>query len=96
MEESNSTICYCVSGYIGHSISRCRKCLSCKELLIQSHKITPQDVEMSPEYKALFELADHGGLSTTSEYCFGITAFPVQCYTTIAMDDSIMHRLLML
>ena len=95
MEESDSTVCYYVSGYIGRSISRRRKCLSCKELLIQSHEITPQDVEMSPEYKALFELADCGGLSASSEYCFAITAFAVQCYTTIAMDDSIMHRLLM-
>ena len=50
---------------------------------------------MPPEYKALFELADRGGLSAPSEYCFAITAFAVQCYITIAMDDSIMHRLLM-
>ena len=95
MEESDSTICYYVGGYIGRSISRRRKCLSCKELLIQSHEITPQDVEMSPEYKALFELADRGGLSAPSEYCFATTAIAVQFYTTIDMDDNIMHRLLM-
>ena len=50
---------------------------------------------MSPEYKALFELADRKGLSAPSEYCFAITAFAVQCYTTITLDDSIMHKLLM-
>ena len=94
MEESDSTVCYYVSGYIGRSISRRQKCLSCKELLIQFHEIIPQDVEMSPEYKALFELADRGGLSAPFEYCFAITAFAVQCYTNIAMDDSIMHKLL--
>ena len=83
-----------MSEYIGRSISRRRKCISCKELLIQSHEITLQDVEMSPEYKALFELVDCGGLSTPSEHCFAITAFAVQCYTIIAMDDIIIHRVL--
>ena len=91
----NPILPYYVSGYIGRSISRRRKFLSCKELLIQFHEINPQDVEMSPEYKALFELADRGGLSAPSEYCFAITAFAVQYYITIAMNDSIMHRLLM-
>lgn len=96
LEESDANVSYYVSGYIGRSIARRRKCSACKELLIK-HDDLPQLADCVPlEHAHLFVMADRGGLSAPTELCFIITALAVQQYTAICSDSTVKSRLMAL
>ena len=46
------------------------------------------------EHRELFEMADRGGLSEPTEFCYAVTTLAVQCYTAISENDEIMKKLL--
>ena len=80
---ADANITYYVSGYVGRSISFCRKCSSCKELLIAGEDSFLIHHYLSDEYKQLFENINCGGLSQPSEYIYTVTALAMQHYMVI-------------
>ena len=80
---ADANITYYVSGYVGRSISRRRKCSSCKELLIAGDDSFSIHHYLPDEYKQLFENVNRGGLSQPSEFIYTVTALAVQHYMAI-------------
>ena len=80
---ADANITYYVSGYVGRSISWCRKCSSCKELLIAGDDSFSIHHYLPDEYKQLFENVNFGGLSQPSEFIYTVTALAVQHYMVI-------------
>lgn len=94
LTEVDANVAYFVSGYIGRSISRRRKCYSCKELLVKRDG-GPQIQECVPEeHTRLFQMADCGGLSAPTEFCFAVAALAVRCYMAVVADSSAKSKLL--
>ena len=84
----DGSVAYYVSGYIGRSICRRRKCASCKKLLLSEKESgVVLDQSLSPEFMVLFEEANRGGLSTPTEPCYATTAVAVRAYTVLSEDD---------
>ena len=96
LEESDANVSYYVSGYIGRSIARRRKCSACKHLLIKDDDLPQLADSVRLEHAHLFEMADHGGLSAPTEFCFIITALAVQQYTAVCSDFTVNSRLMAL
>ena len=93
ISETDANVIFFVSGYVGRSICRRRKCLPCKDILVKNVQ-APQVVDCIPaEYKQLFEMADRGGLSEPTELSFAITVLAVQCYTAILSDNDAKQKL---
>ena len=70
MCESDANVTFFVSGYIGRSVGRRRKCKACKDILLVDHDneiflsdYVPQD------YMKLFDDADRGSLAVSTEFC---------------------------
>lgn len=86
---SDANISYFVGGYIGRSISRQNRCVHCKEILVGDNVVNSEDdfSDMSQEFRLLFELADRGGLSAPTEFCFTATSFSVVHYNFLISDD---------
>ena len=94
LSEADANVTYFVSGYIGRSICRRRRCSACKDLLVANEE-TPQLHKSVPEEHAQpFEMADRGGLSTPTEFCFATTCVAVQHYTAIMLDEATKLKLL--
>ena len=93
LSESDANIAFFVSGYIGRSICRRRRCFSCKALLVVTDDPPSIPVCENEEHAKLFEMADRGGLSRPTEYCYTITTFAIQCYTLILSDDCAKSKL---
>ena len=86
MCKSDANVTFLVSGYIGRSIGRGRKCAACKDILLVDRdneiflsNYVPQD------YMKLFDDADRGLLAVPTEFCFALTAIAVQGYNAILM-----------
>ena len=66
-------IVYYVSGCIGRSVSRCNRCSSCKDALVEDRDI---DVEDVADYKdgrdCLLQLVDRGGLAAPTQLCLSL------------------------
>ena len=92
--QSDSAVAYFVAGYIGRSIARRRKCSACKEDLVASNDGPPLQDCVPDEHKSVFEMADRGGLSSPSAFCFTVTAIAAHYYTAIAADTMKLQRLL--
>lgn len=90
---SEAAVTYFVSGYIGRSVSRLRKCSSCRDLLVASNDCPELQQSVPEEHRKIFEMADRGGLSVPSELCFAVTEVAVQYFTAIAADESVMQKL---
>ena len=67
---ADANITYFVSGYVGRSISCCRKCSSCKELHVADDDFFSIHHYLPDEYKQLFENVNCVGLSQPSEFIF--------------------------
>ena len=80
---ADANITYYVSGYIGRSVSFCRKCSSCKDLLIAGDDSFSIHHYLPDKYKQLFENISHGGLSQPSEFIYTVTALALQHYMVI-------------
>ena len=65
---ADANITYCVSGCVGRSISCCRKCSFCKELLVAGDDFFSIHHYLPDEYKQLFENVNCGGLSQLSKF----------------------------
>ena len=85
MPQSDVAVIYYVSGYIGRSVSRRRKCSDCTNLLITCNDAPELCENVLEEQKELFGMANRVGLSEPTELCFAITALAVQCYAAIMM-----------
>ena len=72
VSESDTNITYFVSGYIGRSVTRRRKCGACKEQLLNAARTFDLPDSASQEHADLYEMVDRGGLSARSELCFSI------------------------
>ena len=46
--------------------------------------------DIPEKLKVILTLANHGGLSEPTEFCFGATTVAVCCYTTISGNGDIM------
>ena len=93
--ESDINVTYFVSGYIGRSIVRRRKCSACSAMLVATSDPAVNITQYIPaDHRALFEIADCGGLSIPTALCFVITAIAVQCYSVIISDKFIKRKLL--
>ena len=93
---SDANVVFFVSGYIGRSIARQRRCTSCKASLVASDD-APSLWQCIPDSsRSLFEMADRGGLSSLpTEMCFAVTAIAVQCYNAVMLNQSVMAKLLL-
>ena len=83
----DANITFFVSGYVGKSVSRRPKCLFCKEMLVKGHDPTPMYDFLPEEYTHLFDIADRGGLSKPSEFCYTVAALAVQYYSALTDND---------
>ena len=92
--ENDSNVAFYVSGYIGRSISRRRKCSLCKAMLVKSDISPALPLCECEEYSKLFELVSRGGLSVPTELCFVTTVLAVQCYTAVITEDYAKLRLM--
>ena len=95
MRESDANVTFFVSGYIGRSIGRRRKCEACKDILLvdRDNEIFLSDY-VPQDYTKLFDDADRGSLAVPTKFCFALTAIAVQCYNAISSDNTIKERLL--
>ena len=94
--QSDAAICYYVSGYIARRIGNQRKCSSCKELLISSYCASDVADNLPEEHEKLFEMANRGGLSEPSTFCFAVTIVAMQYFTAVASNCEDLKKLLSL
>ena len=87
VSEADSSVTYYVSGYIARSISRRRKCQSCKEMLIKNAEMPPI-VDFAEDKSTLLELANRGGLAVPSDYCFAVSTLAVQVFDVLTSDNN--------
>ena len=78
-----------VSGYIGRSISRRRKCSAWKKLLVNGNKPCNIDYSIPDENKQLFLQVVRGGLYAPTKFIYAVTALSVQFYTAINADATV-------
>ena len=93
LSDNDANVAFFVSGYIGRSISRQRKCAACKELLVDAKEPCNINDSLPEDHKQLFLLADRGGLSAPTEYTYCVTALSVQYYTAINTDVDAKRKL---
>ena len=74
LSPSDGTLIYYISGCIGRSVARVRKCDKCKTLLIDtnSDQDFKEHCDLKQDYSELFELLSRGGLARPSALNFGI------------------------
>ena len=86
MCESDANATVLVSGYIGGSIGRWRKCAACKNILLvdRDNEIFLSDY-VPQDHMKLFDDADRGLLAVPTEFCFALTAIAVQGYDAILL-----------
>jgi len=94
ISESDASILYFVSGYIARSVSRRRKCSSCKELLIMKDEDPSVDEHLKNNPSELLVMANRGGLCIPTEYCFALCSFASQLYAAISAEEEIRKKLL--
>lgn len=94
LSQSDCSVILFVGGYIARSISRRRKCASCKSLLVKCHDSPPIQDYIADEKLHLIEIADRGGLSVPTEYCFVVCSLAVQVYESIMSDEVIRKKFL--
>ena len=96
ISQSDAAICYYVSGYIARRIGNQRKCSSCKELLISSYSSSDVADNLPEEHEKQFEMANRGGLSEASTFCFVVTIVAMQYFTAVASNCEDLKKLLSL
>ena len=94
MLEHDACVAFYVSGYVSRSITRRRKCLRCKEQLINHDDAIPPPVCDSEEHTKLFQMADRGGLSVLSDYSYAVTTPAVQSYAATTHDEEATSRMM--
>ena len=91
--ESDTAVTYFVSGYIARSISRRRKCSSCKSLLIKNDDSPQiQSFAQNTETCSLLEVADRGGLAEPTDYCFTVCCLATNAYELIISNDTLKKK----
>ena len=94
--QSDAAICYYVSGYIARRTDNQRKCSSSKELLISSYCASDVADNLPEEHEKLFEMANRGGLSEPSTFCFATTIVAMQYFPAVASNCEDLKKLLSL
>ena len=92
--ESDAAVSYYVSGYIALQISNRKKRIACKDLLLASCDQLHIADFVAQEDKKLFDIADRGGFSKPSEFCYVVTSLAVVYFSTVASDELQPKRLL--
>ena len=93
MTDSDTSVTY-VSGNAGRSISRQRKCSSCKNLLVDSDELVSIPDDMPSVATDFIQAANRGELSVPTKHCFGVCCFPVQLHNSILANKSARSKLL--
>ena len=92
---TDANLTYFVSGCIGRSICRRKKCSEYKHLLLSDKNNELSVDDHLPEgCKKLFKHADRGGLVAPSELCYATTALAVQSYTAVNLNEDMKKRLM--
>ena len=98
LSETDANVIFYVAGYIGRSVACHFKCRDCKVILVTDSVIDsffgPETVIPSCS-KALFEMANRGGLAEPSDLCFMICAFGYLAYNHIFEHARIKSRFLL-
>ena len=81
------------------AISDCRSAteknvIACKDLLLASCDPLHIADFVTQEDKKLFDIADRGGLSKPSEFCYAVSSLAVVYFSTVAIDELQLKRLL--
>lgn len=81
----DGNILYFVAGYIGRSISRERKCIECKRILLADNKCMVAEVDdnIDDQHKHLFDEINRGSLSAPNDILFAICAFGMLSYLKV-------------
>ena len=95
MTDSDTSVTYYyVSGYAGRSNSSRNKCSSCKNLPVDSDELVSISYSMPSVATDLIQAANRGGLSVSTEYCFGVCCSAVQLHNCILAYESARSKLL--
>lgn len=101
VSSSDANISFFIAGYIGRSIYKSNSCLSCKDFLIAADfthvRVADSEITaitLSDDFRQIFEMANRGGLSSPSEFCFVVTAFAVLHYNFLISDTILRTRFL--
>ena len=89
LSKSDPCVTYYVSGYIARSVSRRRKCTSCKQLLVKSDEDLAINDVSNESPNELIDMANRGGLSTPTEYCFAVCSFAMKLYSDISANETV-------
>ena len=63
-------------------------------MLMKSDEPPPLPICDSQNHANLFEIADRGGLSVPSEFCFAVTVLAVQCYAAIISNQEVKSKMM--
>ena len=80
LSSSDANVSFFIAGYIGRSISKQNHCSDCKYLLISGVFVDDDrasSLDIHEDVRHIYEMANQGGLSVPSEFCFAATAFSV-------------------
>ena len=94
LSQTDCCVAYLISGYIARSVSRRRKCDSCKALLIKNNDSDLLDKYLDNENMYLLKLTDRGGLAVPMDYCFAVCSMAVQAYDSIISDKVLKQKLM--
>ena len=94
LSESDACVTYYVNGYIAQSVSRRRKCTSCKQLLVKSDEDLAINDVSNESPNELIDMANRGGLSTPTEYCFAVCTFAMKLYSHISANETVKKNFL--
>ena len=83
-----------VSGYTGRAISRQRKCLSSRNILVENDEVVSIPNDIPPSAAGFLQAVNRVGLSVPTKYCFGVCGFAVQLYNCLLANDFARSKLL--
>ena len=88
------SINFFVSGYVGRSVSRRRKCSFCKELFVKGHDPTPIYDFYQKSALICLTLLIEVVYQSRHEFCYTVTALAVQYYSALTEYDHARIRFL--
>ena len=94
LEDRN--VIYYVSGFVGRSVSRQKKCPQCGNMLLDSKAYVLLDIDDNlrsrEEFSTLLQMADRGGLAKPSDYTFSTSLLMYQYYNQIIQHPDLKQK----
>lgn len=82
LDSADRSTIFFVSGYVARSVSRQRRCLQCRNLLVDDSTVHDDD-----EDSFLFRDTDRGGLSSPSNICFTLCLVAYVFYQQLSIPE---------